>query len=296
MLGTIFAFTIGVCWAGSGTILKLLSIKMDYLLLSFIRLWVALIGLLIFVFISGRCPVLTSISQKAFFFLALSGILGMAIGDTVYIRGLFFLDVSRVYPIAMCSFPVFSLILAGLFLDEKITLTTATGAVLVFFGIYLVTFIKISKISPSPERSAIKGTLLALLAGFMWALAAATLKKGGVRIDPYVASAIRVLAGALAFTPILLKNKRKDENYVSVLDIRSSLLIALTAVLSYGVANIAYTLAVQLIGVSKTVIIMSMSPIILLIFSIFILKERLTKRAFVGILVSMGGTYLVLYS
>ena len=74
---------------------------------------------------------------------------------------------------------------------------------------------------------------------------------------------------------------------------RNVVLAACAGILAYGAAAVGYVTAMQLIGVGRTVLITAIAPILILPFSILILRERLTRYAVAGILTCVAGVYLV---
>jgi len=294
MTGVLFAFIAALSWAGSSAILKVLSIRVDPLSLNNFRLWVGSFCLSAFLFLSGRGGEVLSVPIESLLFVIGSGIIGLAIGDTIYIKSLSLFDVSRAYAIAICSFPIFTLLLAVLWLGERITWLTGAGAFLVLCGICLVAVVGRTKLlNHTSGKTALKGALLALLSGLVWATSAATLKKGVIGMDPFVAASVRITAAAVALLLLLYGLRKKGENVLAAFDAKKAALAATAGVLTYGVAAVAFILAIQLLGAGRTVLVTSTSPILLLPFSVFILKESVTRIALIGILLCVAGVYLV---
>jgi transporter family protein len=81
-----------------------------------------------------------SISKVSLLFLVLSG-LATGLSWLFYYRALQIGDASKVTPIDKLSL-VLTIILAGIFLKEKITLPIAFGVTLITIGSYIIAFIK----------------------------------------------------------------------------------------------------------------------------------------------------------
>lgn len=97
-----------------------------------IRTLVVLIMSWSMVFITNTQHGIISISQKSWLFLILSG-LATGASWLCYYKALQLGDVSKVVPIDKLSI-VITLILAAIFLHEKLTFKTAVGAVLITAG------------------------------------------------------------------------------------------------------------------------------------------------------------------
>jgi transporter family protein len=236
--------------------------------------------------------VLTPVTPLAY--IIGSGIIAIAIGDTVYIRSLSFLDVSRAYPIAQSTFPILTMIVAVLFLGEPFTWFTGVGAFLVVLGVYLIaTSGRLSPIPAEKGKISWKGVALALTAAVAWTMGAVCLKLGVTDMDAFVAAAIRIPVSAVILTLFSLSQNRKRTFRLRHYGLRNMLLAAGTGILTYGVASVCYVTAMQLIGAGKTVLLTAVAPLFILPSSIFILKEKPTRCAIAGTLICVAGVCLV---
>jgi len=294
MIGTICALTAALVWAGSSTIIKSITTKIDALSLSALRLCVASILLLAVISLSGRITEFINTPLMPLVYVIISGIIGLAVGDTVFIKSLSYLDVSRAFPIAQCAYPVFTMFLAVSLLGESFTWVTGLGTFLVLLGIYLITSTwKASGINSAPRRISGKGIVLALIAGIGWAVATVTLKLGVMEMDPLVAGAIRISSAAIVLLPFALSQRKRG-----ALQLRKygspSLALALTSgLISPGMGMVFFITAIQLLGAGKTAVLSATSPLFLLPFSVFILKEKLTRLTLIGIFTGVTGICLV---
>jgi len=100
------------------------------------RAIVMMLFLLIFVISIGKGPQLTQFTSKDMGFIILSGIAG-ALSWLFYFAALKLADASKVAPVDRASV-LFVMVLAALFLGEKITLKTAIAGVLIFIGLLLL--------------------------------------------------------------------------------------------------------------------------------------------------------------
>ncbi len=294
MIGTICALTAALVWAGSSTIIKSITTKIDALSLSALRLCVASILLLAVISLSGRITEFINTPLMPLVYVLISGIIGLAVGDTVFIKSLSYLDVSRAFPIAQCAYPVFTMFLAVSLLGESFTWVTGLGTFFVLLGIYLITSTwKASGINSTSGRISGKGIVLALIAGIGWAVATVTLKLGVMEMDPLVAGAIRISSAAIVLLPFALSQRKRG-----ALQLRKygspSLALALTSgLISPGMGMVFFIIAIQLLGAGKTAVLSATSPLFLLPFSVFILKERLTRLTLIGIFTGVTGICLV---
>ena len=144
-----------------------------------------------------------------------------------------------------------------------------------------------------PRRNRVKGIILALSAGIVWAIAAVTLKLGAMDMDPLVAAAIRMSSATIVLLPLTLSQRKRGAFQLRKYGSRSLALALISGVIDYNIAMVFFIIAIQLIGVGKTVVLAATSPLFLLPFSVFILKEKLTRLTLIGIIIGIVGIYLV---
>jgi drug/metabolite transporter (DMT)-like permease len=290
VVGTCIALLTALAWAASTTIIKFLTAKIDTLSLNALRLWFGSVPILSFVFIWGKGFDLIHTPFLPLFFVATSGILALAIGDTIFIKSLTFIDASRAFPITQCTFLLLTMTVSLLFLEESFTWVNIIGAILVVVGVYLVAVAGKEAKTSSHEGTNLKGVILGLIASLAWTAGAVTLKLGVTEMDAFVAAAIRTPASAIAISGLLISRSRKREILQFKKYGRRNMALAFGAgALSYGVASVSYAAAMQLIGAGKTVLITAVAPIFILPFSIVFLKEQPTIYAKTGIIISVLG-------
>lgn len=295
MIGATCALGAALAWAGGSTILKPLTTKIDTLSLNTIRLSFASLCLLAFIPLSGGSADFVHTPLLPIVYIIASGVIDTAIGGTIYIKSLLLLDVSRAYPIAMCSYPVFTMFLAIPFLEESFTRTTGVGAFLVVLGIYLLSATgKRSAASPISRKTSVKGIALAIIAAVAWAIGVVLLKKGAIGMDPFVAAAIRYPSTAIVLFLFTLSQRRKGTLQLKKYGSRSIALASTAGLIDFGMGGVLNIRAIQLIGAGKTTLLTSASPLFILPFAVLILKEKLTPYALAGIFVCIAGVYLVI--
>jgi len=294
MMGAVYALTAALSWAGSSAILKSLTTRIDALSLNTLRLCAASLLVLPLILLSGRGTELINTPLMPLVYLVVSGVISLAIGDTIFIKSLSYLNVSHAFPIAQCSNPVFTMLLAVLLLGESFTWVTGLGTFFVLLGIYLITSTQMApSIHSTPGRIRGKGIILALIAGAVWAIAAVTLKLGALDTDPLVAAAIWMSSATIVFLPFALSQRKQGALQLKKYGSRSLALALTSGVVDLDVGVVLFIIAIQLIGAGKAVVLSSTSPLFLLPFSVFILRERLTRFTLIGIFTGIAGICLV---
>ncbi len=183
------------------------------------------------------------------------------------------------------------MLLAVLLLGESFTWVTGLGTFFVLLGVYLLTSTRMT--NPTPGRIRGKGIILTLIAGATWAIAVVTLKLGALDINPLVAAAIKLPSAVIVLLPLTLSQRGRGALQLRKYSSRNLALALTSGPLDYGVGMVLFITAIQLIGAGKTVVLGATSPLFLLPFSVFVLKERLTQLALIGIFAGIAGIYLV---
>jgi len=290
MLGVFIALGASLTWAGSSILLKYLSSKIDAISVNMMRLWVGMTALIALVFLTGRAGDILHTPLLPILLVVASGILSNAIGDTVYIQSLSYLDVSISYPISQSAFPLLTLIAAIFFLNESFTWFNILGAAFVIAGIFMI--VRNNK-KAAAAKNTVKGVVMTLIAALLWASGSITLKIGLEKVDTFTAAAIRVTMAALVLTTVAFSRKPEERPKLNTYGTRNLLLVGSAGLLTYGIGAIGYVTAMHLIGAGKTTLLSASAPIFLLPMSVLILKERLSPLALAGVGVAVAGICLV---
>jgi drug/metabolite transporter (DMT)-like permease len=279
-----------LAWAGSSVLLKYLSSMIDAVSINTIRLWVGAIALLALLFFSGRSGDVLRTAAFPILMVVASGILSNAAGDTVYIQGLSYLDVSIAYPISQSAFPVLTLAVAAFFLNESFTWFNVLGSVFVLAGIIMIVR---KNQTVTIHKNTAKGVALALVAAVLWAGGSITLKMGLAEVDTFLAAAVRITASALVLTMLALGKQAPNRLKLGTYGSRNLMLVASSGLLTYGFGTVGYVTAIRLIGVGKATLLSASAPVFLLPLSVLILKERPSSSALAGVFVAVAGICLV---
>lgn len=128
--------------------------------------------------------------------LAISGVIGLAIGDTFYFRALQILGIHRAVLLYSLS-PVFTLALAFSFLGEQMSWVRLAGALVTVAGVYLVLG-QHGADAPVDARRPVAGVLCALAAALCQSLGILLSKAGLVDVGALAGTGVRLTAGSLA--------------------------------------------------------------------------------------------------
>ena len=272
-------------FAGITSILAKCGIKKtDSDVATAIRTFVVLLFSWLMVFIVGSERAIADIGLKSVVFLILSGI---ATGASwiCYFKALSMGDVNKVVPIDKSS-TVISVLLAIIFLGETDHLTAKLiGTALLGIGIIMMQEKKQSELSKSR-----KWIIYAVLSAVFAALTSILAKVGITGVESNLGTAIRTCGVlVMAWAIVFAKEKQKQ---LKNLDRKELLFIALSG-LATGASWLCYYYAVQKGEVSIVVPIDKMSVLVTVALSYIVFKEKLGKKAFIGLGMLVIGTLIM---
>lgn len=259
--------------------------KTDSDMATAIRTAVVLVFSWIMVFISGSAGSISQISAKSLIFLTLSGI---ATGASwiCYFKALSLGDVNKVVPIDKSS-TVLTVLLAIICFGETEHLAVKLiGTALLGVGTLLMVEKKQTENSASG-----KGYLLYAVGSAVFAAATSILAKVGISgVESNLATAIRTaVVLVMAWLTVIIKGKLPQ---LKTLDKKELGFIALSG-LATGGSWLCYYYAIQNGVVSVVVPIDKMSLLPTVIFSYFVFKEKLSKKAALGLALMLAGTVVM---
>ena len=107
MLGAGIALLTSLAWSISSICVKLVADKINSLVINTLRTCVGSALLISLVMVTGRYQAFSDISWGSLAYVVISGVLAMAVGDTIYIKSVALLDVSIAFPLSQCCFHPF---------------------------------------------------------------------------------------------------------------------------------------------------------------------------------------------
>jgi len=276
-------------FAGLTSILAKIGIKnTDSNLATALRTVIVLLFSWLMVFVVGSQRTIDLISTRSLVFLILSG---AATGASwlCYFKALQLGDVNKVAPIDKSS-TILTILLAFLFLRETPTLWMGIGVVLLAAGTYLM--IQRQETKTLNDKRNKSWLFYAVLSAVFAALTSILGKVGIQGIESNLGTAIRTIVVLLMAWIIVLFQKKLP--LVKAIDKKSWIFIALSG-LATGLSWLCYYRALQEGRASLVVPIDKLSIVVTIVFSRIVLKERLSKKGMVGLLLVVTGTMALLF-
>ena len=293
MIGELAALGTALVWAVAGLLLKPLSVKFHPLFLNNVRCIATALLFASFLLTMGRFTPLSRVPFSSGVLTIAGTFIAIGIGESLFVLSLRYIDLSRAYAISLCGYPVVTLAIGLSFLREEISGLALLGVMMVLIGLYLIAFptsailVRFSFTS-SRERT---GLILVLLSVLAYGVGTALIKLGIQGLDLVLANFLRYSGTAILLLPFTffhwvgLKMEKGTWHNLS--------LAAVSGVLSFGVGGILFLLAIDKLGAAMTSVLSSTSPLFLLPMSVFFLRERVTPKLAVGVVLAVLGICLV---
>ena len=283
----LFAFG-SAFFAGITAILAKCGIKnTDSDVATAIRTIVVLAFSWLMVLISGSFSTITALDTKTWVFLILSG-LSTGASWLCYFKALQLGDINKVVPIDKSS-TVLTILLAFIFLGEKITLIKTAAIILIGVGTFLM--IEKKKSATSGNSKGRMWLIYALLSTVFASLTAILGKVGIDGVESNLGTAIRTcVVLIMAWLIVFIKRKQSAVKNIS----SKELIFICFSGLATGGSWLCYYKALHDGLASVVVPIDKLSILVSIAFSYFVFKERLSKKSALGLCLIVAGTLVML--
>jgi drug/metabolite transporter (DMT)-like permease len=315
-IGELAALATAFCWTITALSFESAGKRVGSLTVNITRLIIAAVVFAVYGWIARGRALPLDLPATAWVWLSLSGLVGFVVGDLFLFQA--FVDVgARISMLIYASVPPLTAIMAWFVLGEKLTTSGVIGMCLTIAGIAVVVLKAPSKI-PIPANPQAHGLPVAPFAdpeaeaqsqprkqenrnrarGALLAFGGALGQAGGLvlgrygagtSLDPFAATQIRVFAGILGFS-VLFSVLRKWRNVGSALGnggamarISAGALFGPFLGVSLGLFAAQHTST----GVAST--LMALVPVLIIVPSVVLFKERVSVREVLGAIVAVIG-------
>lgn len=284
----IIAAILSAVFAGLTSILAKCGIKKtDSDLATAIRTVVVLVFSWIMVFVVGSQSTITEIKPTSLLFLVLSG-LATGASWICYFKALSMGNINKVVPIDKSS-TILTVLLAIICFGETSNLIVKLIATAILaVGIFLM----VEKKKTEHEAEGRAWMIYAVLAALFAALTSILAKVGITGVESNLGTAIRTAVVLLmAWVIVFTRGKHKG---LKTLDKKELLFISLSGIAT-GASWLCYYYAIGEGLVSVVVPIDKLSIVVTVAFSYIVFKEKLSKKAFLGLALMVAGTLLMAF-
>jgi drug/metabolite transporter (DMT)-like permease len=294
-MGEIAAFLTAVCWAGSSVMFTVSGLKVGAVIVNRTRLLFAVLWLTLAHLILMGQIVPLSASLDRWFWLGLSGIVGLVIGDAFLLQAYVMIG-ARIATLIMAIVPVISAIFAWILLGESLTLFEMAAIALVVGGIAWVVMERTNGNGvPHDRRHYILGVLCAIGAAVGQALGLVLSKKGLEGNFPALSGVlIRMLVAAGCMWLVTFFARQAGPTFHQLRmkpQAIKTILVGSIVGPFLGVWLSLVAIQTTIVGIAST--LMALTPVVMLPVSRWVFKEKISWRAVLGTGVAMGGVALL---
>jgi drug/metabolite transporter (DMT)-like permease len=296
-MGEIAALFVSICWALCGIFFNAAGKKIGAFSVNLIRLFFAVVLFFITHLLIFHTIFPTEATSSQWFWLGLSGIIGLVIGDTFLYQSFIYLDL-RIPFIVMSSVPMISTFFAWIFLNEQLNIFAFAGIIITVLGIVIVINDRNEK-QNAEEKYSPKKYALGILFAFGGALGQAgglIFAKMGMQNDLPVLSAtlIRMVSALVAILILALfqGNIRKTIT-LSIQNPKTTLDVFYGSLIGPFLGVWLSLLALRSAYVGTTSTLMALTPIVLLPISKWLYKEKISRISIIGTFVTMVGVAII---
>jgi len=287
VFGEFAAIGTALAWAVGFLIIKPISTKFSAISINVIVLSAAWIVLVAIVIPSGKLSDLTFFGWRYLAYIIGSAVAGQGIGFILEIKSMSLADISLVYPINFSLYFLSTSTMAVILFDEPITFYTILGAVFIIIGITILSAPPKVEESGTLKSDRTKGVILASISGLCWGGATILAKLALQVLDPLMLNVVRL---PFVILPLVIFSLARNGFSGYKRYTRKNLIQAgASGVFTYAIGTVLFYLAVNHIGAAKASILSSISPLFIAPLSVIFLKEKLTKRVILGIIVCSLG-------
>jgi len=212
------------------------------------------------------------------------------IGGLLFIKAIRLAGVSVVAPITSTT-PIFTLILAAVFLSEVVTHTLIIGTIIIFIGVILLSIQK--NVDETKRKNFRKGIFYTLIIAVIWSVSPILLKYVLAYTDVTTVNTIRIIIHVILVSIILASQKKLLSSFK--IKTRDAVSITNVGVFSFFLTVIFYLGSMDLIGVSRATAISSIYPLFAFILAVTFLKEDFNYYKLIGTITIISGVILVTF-
>jgi len=294
MIGELAALGAAISWTVSALFYGKALQQARPISANIIRLTLTGSILLLFLVILGKLAFLTGLPIEVVAISAVSGIIGLGLGDTLYLVSLSRIGVARAVPIT-CVYPLFSLVWAVFLVGEPITWAVVLGAVVIVGGIWFLGQGTHASEVDTKKKSLVIGMIFALLTAIVWSISIAMMDIA-VRETPDLDHALAInTMRVIAIAAFLFAASPLLDRKLGFLKVPKKTVMALVAggivALGLGWFFLAYSFVE--IAQSRAVPISSTTPLFSTLASVFLLREKVTARTALGSIMIVVGIFLI---
>ncbi|MEM3090485.1 MAG: DMT family transporter [Candidatus Bathyarchaeia archaeon] len=297
MIGELAALGAALCWTFSAVLYRKALVETTPISANVVRCAGTSLILFLFFALLGKVYVFASLPVHVVLLTSISGIIGLGLGDTLYMKSLEILGVARAVPIT-CTYPLFSLVWAYLFVGENLTLPLIFGATIIVLGIWLLTPTeKQYKTNESKRLIKIRsrGLVFALATALAWSVSISmvnlSVRASSGFEQAYAINTLRLVSVAILLLALVPLGDGK--HFLQGIRLKTAAMLLAGGLIAIGVGWFFLITSFIYIPESQAVPISSTTPLFSALFGVLFLHEKVTYRIAIGSVIIVIGIFFV---
>lgn len=223
------------------------------------------------------------LSKKDFISLTLLGILGYGLMSTFYFTTVKMTSASMA-SMLLYTYPIIVTVCSTIIYHEKFTVTSFTSLILSSIGIIFVVNVAAKNVNPT-------GILYGLITAFIYSAYIIISSRLVGQIDSLVVTAFVATSAGVMFLLISLI----QHSFTFNIGLKGWTCIGCIGIVSTFIAILAFFKGLKIIGPSKSSIISTLEPVLTIILSCIIFKDKMTVLQLIGGILILSSVVMLQY-
>lgn len=289
--GELAALATAFFWTATAMFFEVASKKIGSLSVNMLRLLLAMIFLSLFSWVYRGVAFPLDAGQHNWIWLSVSGLVGFVFGDYFLFRAYAMIS-SRVSMLIMTLVPPITALIGFFLLNEVLSWLSLLGMFLTMSGIIITIFNRSNGKRKLRFSYPLKGLLFAFAGAIGQATGLVLSKYGMQQYDPFAATQIRIIAAIIGFALIIVI-LGKMHLIRKALNNKQGLITTAGGSFFGPFLGVSFSLlAVRMTETGIASTIMAIVPVLIIIPSVLIFKQKVTLLEIIGAFISVGGVTL----
>lgn len=289
--GEAFSLSASLIWAFAIILFRISGRTVHPLGLNFFKVIIAIPLITAATLFIGQ-PLFPALPWDDYWFMLLSGIIGIGFADTLLFACLNRLG-AGLSAIVSCAYSPFVILLSVVFLDEKMEGRQIIGVLMIISAIF--TIARKKSAMPIPRKDLFTGITLGIVSMFSMAVGV-TIMKPILNHSPVLwTMLIRTVGGVLFLAFAISAHPQRRIIKKTMLSLQNWKPMLPGSFLGGYVAFIAWTAGMKFTQASVASALNQMNTVFVFLFGVILLKEQATKGKLMALLLGLIGAFLVTF-
>jgi len=282
------------CWTITALSFEVATKKVGSFAVNLIRIVLAIFFLAIFCYFKRGIALPVDANFHNWLWLSISGILGLTLGDYFLFKS-YAMITSRKSQLVMTMVPVITVILGWTLMSEKLSKMNLLGITITITGILVTLTNKNYKEIENDRKLRVKGLFYAFLGAIGQALGLILSKKGMGNYNAFASSEIRLIVALVGYIVLITILKRWSLITAALYNKRALMSISIGSFFGPFLGISFSLIAIQNTSTGIASTIMAIVPILIILPSVYIYKQKISSREILGAFISIAGVALLFF-